>query len=111
MCRPCEAVHSRRLPCLQEVTPPGNARVYAACKGRAMERLAEDRKGPGSAEHKKRQMLGALAASLQVVQPLTCISPATPIPEQTDKTGRGKDQRVSSSVHRDFRACSQERTG
>ena len=32
-----------------------------------MERLAEDRKGPSSAEHKKRQMLGALAASLQVL--------------------------------------------
>ena len=31
-----------------------------------MERLAEDRKGPSSAEHKKRQMLGALATSLQV---------------------------------------------
>ena len=31
-----------------------------------MERLAEDRKGPSGAEHKKRQMLGALAASLQV---------------------------------------------
>ena len=37
-----------------------------------MERLAEDRKGPSSAEHKKRQMLGALAASLQVLHPLTC---------------------------------------
>ena len=44
-----------------------------------MEVLAEERKGPSSVEHKKRQMLGALVASLQVVHPLICISPATPI--------------------------------
>ena len=51
-----------------------NACVSAICKGRAMERLAENRKGPSSLEHKKRQMLGALATSLQVLHPLTCSS-------------------------------------
>lgn len=36
------------------------------CQGRAMERLAEDRKGPSSVIYKKRQMLAALNTSLQV---------------------------------------------
>ena len=38
-------------------------------QGRAMDRLAEDRKGPSSMEHKKRQMVAALDTNVKVLFP------------------------------------------
>ena len=38
----------------------------ACVQGRAMQRLAEDRKGPSSMVHKKRQMLAALDTNVKV---------------------------------------------
>lgn len=43
------------------------------CKGRAMEKLAEERKGPSSMEYKKRQMLAALQTLVQVHAPIAFI--------------------------------------
>ena len=41
--------------------------IASMCEqGRAMERLAEDRKGPSSMEHKKKQMVAALETNLKV---------------------------------------------
>ncbi len=43
---------------------------HASCEqGRAMERLAEDRKGPSCMEYKKRQMLAALETNVKVPDP------------------------------------------
>lgn len=39
-------------------------------QGRAMERLAEDRKGPSSMEHRKRQMVAALETNVKVLLPV-----------------------------------------